>query len=102
MPHVGLMALLLWIGLAAPRPPADGYPRQPLDVEHYRFAITLSDSSDRIEGVATVRMRLLAAAPDAVLARYVPDPTRLLTTDLDPERILTVMAVMLAAAAVKV
>ena len=55
-----LLALLL---LAAPHgaPPADRYPRQPLDVEHYRFALTLSDSTDRVVGEATVRMRLLAA-----------------------------------------
>ena len=39
----------------------DMYPRQPLDVEHYRFALTLSDSTDRVVGEATVRMRLLAA-----------------------------------------
>ena len=45
---------------AAPRA-LDGYRRQPLDVEHYRFVLTLADSTDRIEGQATVRMRLLAA-----------------------------------------
>ena len=38
----------------------DTYARQPLDVEHYRFALTLTDSTDRLEGEATVRMRLLA------------------------------------------
>jgi aminopeptidase N len=41
--------------------PADPYVRQRVDAEDYRFAITLSDSTDRIEGVATVRLRLLAA-----------------------------------------
>jgi aminopeptidase N len=41
--------------------PLDTYPRQPIDVEHYRFAITLADSTDRIEGEATVRVRLLRA-----------------------------------------
>ncbi len=39
----------------------DAYPRQPIDIEHYRFAITLADSTDRIEGEATVRLRLLRA-----------------------------------------
>jgi aminopeptidase N len=39
---------------------ADPYPRQPLDVEHYNFAITLSDSTNRIEGTATVRLRVTA------------------------------------------
>jgi aminopeptidase N len=39
----------------------DTYPRQPIDIEHYRFEITLSDSTDRIDGEATVRVRLLRA-----------------------------------------
>ncbi len=38
---------------------ADPYPRQPIDVEHYHFAITLADSTDRIDGQATIRLRLL-------------------------------------------
>ena len=38
---------------------ADPYPRQPIDVEHYRFALTLVDSTDRIDGEAMVRLRLL-------------------------------------------
>ncbi len=62
MPHPGLVLLTL-IGASLGAPPAtarDTYPRQPVDVEHYRFAITVSDSTDRIEGEATVRMRLLA------------------------------------------
>lgn len=40
---------------------ADTYPRQPIDVEHYRFALTLSDTTDRIRGEATVRARWLAS-----------------------------------------
>ena len=44
----------------------DTYPRQPIDVEHYRFAITLADSTDRIAGVATVRIRLLRTEIRAV------------------------------------
>lgn len=40
---------------------ADPYPRQPIDVEHYRFALRLADSTDRIDGEATVRLRLLTA-----------------------------------------
>ena len=42
-------------------PLLDSYARQPIDVEHYRFALTLSDSTDRVAGEATVRLRLLAA-----------------------------------------
>ncbi|MDA1305947.1 MAG: M1 family aminopeptidase [Acidobacteria bacterium] len=45
---------------------ADTYPRQPLDVEHYRFALTLSDATDQIAGEATVRVRMLAAGVPAV------------------------------------
>ncbi len=41
--------------------PFDTYARQPIDVAHYRFALTLTDSTDRIVGEATVRMQLLAA-----------------------------------------
>jgi len=58
MPHA-LVSLLL-LAAAAAAPAADNYPRQPLDVEHYRFALTLTDSTDRIAGEATVRLRLLA------------------------------------------
>ena len=54
------VAALLLIAAAGVSGRRDTYPRQPLDVEHYRFAITLADSTDRIVGVATVRMRLLA------------------------------------------
>lgn len=50
---------LLWAS-AGGSSPADTYPRQPVDIEHYRFALTLADSTDRISGLATVRMRLLA------------------------------------------
>ena len=55
---VSLVSLLLIATGFAPR--VDTYVRQPLDVEHYRFALTLTDSTDRIAGEATVRMRLLA------------------------------------------
>jgi aminopeptidase N len=56
-----LAALLLWFpATTAPTVSSDGYPLQTVDVEHYRFALTLSDSTDSIAGVATVRMHLLA------------------------------------------
>jgi aminopeptidase N len=51
-----LPSLLLALAL----PVADTYPRQPLDVEHYTFALVLSDSSNRVDGTATVRMRFTA------------------------------------------
>jgi len=52
-------ALFLILAAGAMRP-ADTYPRQALDVEHYRFAVTVADSTDRITGVATIRIRLIA------------------------------------------
>jgi aminopeptidase N len=55
-----LTSLLLGAGLlATPSGPLrDTYPRQPgVDLEHYRFALTLTDSSDAIRGEATVSVR---------------------------------------------
>ena len=51
---------LLFVAHATSLPPAaaDTYPRQPLDVEHYRFALQLTDSADRIEGIATVLLKV--------------------------------------------
>ena len=46
--------------------PLDSYPRQPVDVAHYRFALTLADSTDRISGVATIALRVLRAGVTAV------------------------------------
>lgn len=40
---------------------ADTYPRQPIDVIHYKFALTLSDATDEIGGEATVDVRFLVA-----------------------------------------
>lgn len=56
-------------GAALRSPPTahrDTYPRQPVDVQHYRFMLTLSDSTDRIDGEATVRMALLASDVRAI------------------------------------
>ena len=61
-----LFAFLLLGPFVARAPAADGYRRQPVDVEHYAFALTLADSTDRIVGEATVRMRLLAAGMTTV------------------------------------
>ena len=50
-----LLALSLTVcGTAGPIVARDTYPRQPIDVEHYRFAVTLGDDTDRITGVAVV------------------------------------------------
>ncbi len=56
-------AALLGSLVATPR---DTYVRQPVDVEHYRFALTLVDSTDRIGGVATIAMRVLQAGVTSV------------------------------------
>jgi len=62
---VNLFTALILILAAGAERPADTYPRQALDVEHYRFALTLADSTDRITAVATIRMKLLS--PDLKL-----------------------------------
>ena len=46
---------------------ADPYVRQPIDVDHYRFALTLADSTDRIVGSAGIRFRVLAAGVTQVV-----------------------------------
>jgi aminopeptidase N len=61
-----LPVLVLAAALATAPLGADTYPRQPLDVEHYRFAITMTDASDRITGEATVRLRWLASGVQTV------------------------------------
>jgi len=76
MPRRPLILLLLFVGAAAASLAADTYPRQPLDVEHYRFAIALSDDTDRIAGEATVRLRLTATGVREVsldLANVTPE-----------------------------
>ncbi len=55
-----LSCLLLGAGLVATTTGTarDTYPRQPgVDVDHYRFALTLSDSTDAIRGETTVSVR---------------------------------------------
>jgi aminopeptidase N len=59
-----ILQFLLAVALGAPA--RDTYPRQPLDAEHYRFALTLSDSVDRIEGEAKVRLRMLTSGATSV------------------------------------
>jgi len=53
-----LATLLFAVPARAQNAPAS--PRDGIDVERYRFALTLSDDSDRIEGGARVRVRFLA------------------------------------------
>jgi aminopeptidase N len=58
---VMLLRVLLLLVCSVRAVRADPYVRQPIDVEHYRFALTLTDSSDRISGEAMIRFRLLKA-----------------------------------------
>lgn len=60
----GLILAQFWAALFTA--PVDGYARQPLDVEHYRFVLQLADSSDRLIGEAHLRIRLLASAVPTV------------------------------------
>ncbi len=60
--HTGMLALMC---LSLGHPP-DTYARQPVDVQHYRFALTLSDSTDQLLGDATLRMRVLNAGVKSV------------------------------------
>lgn len=67
------LALLCLLGTSLA---ADTYPRQPIDLEHYRFALTLSDTTDRILGEATIRLQVLEAGVTSVsldLASASPD-----------------------------
>ena len=57
---------LLVMAFSATTLVADTYPRQPLDVEHYRFALTLADTTDSIAGEAAVRLRMLQAGVRSV------------------------------------
>jgi aminopeptidase N len=59
-----LLALVVFTAPLA----ADTYPRQPgVDAIHYRFALTLADSSPQISGEATVTLRLIGEAREIVL-----------------------------------
>jgi aminopeptidase N len=63
MPRNPQLCVPIWLAFAAAGRvalSADTYPRQPIDIEHYGFALTLADTTDRIEGHAIVRLRALA------------------------------------------
>jgi aminopeptidase N len=64
-PHAMKTACLLLAGVALSSLTlaADTYPRQPaVDAIHYRFALTLSEESTRIDAEATATLRLVAPA----------------------------------------
>jgi len=70
-------ALLVGVALTVALPAAaDTYPRQPgVDILHYVFRVTLGDTSDAIQGEATVRLRFLSAGLRE-LALDLTSPTR--------------------------
>ncbi len=56
-----VLAALVFLSTVGPRPASDPYPRRVgIDVEHYRFELTLSDESDEIVGRAAVTVRFTA------------------------------------------
>lgn len=56
------MVLLLFLSLIAAPPFDDRYPRNPnVDVLHYSFSLSLSDTDDRIAGLARVSVRFRRA-----------------------------------------
>jgi aminopeptidase N len=60
--------VLLWVGTATaqPAPGPAAKPQPGIDVQDYDFALTLSDTTDRIEGTATVRLRVTTDTLSAV------------------------------------
>jgi aminopeptidase N len=60
MPFRPMVFALLSTLLVPGTPRTDAYERQPVQVQHYRFALTLADSTDRIRGEATVRVQFTA------------------------------------------
>ena len=57
-----IIRAMLLVAAAPAGSPRDTYPKNyGIDVEHYTFTITLSDATDVIRGVATIRARFVAA-----------------------------------------
>ena len=61
-------SVLCWGGVAAAQPAAGpaAKPQPGIDVQNYDFALTLSDTTDRIAGTATVRLRVTTDTLSAV------------------------------------
>ena len=60
--HAATLSLLLdsLLFCNAPLVAGDGYPRQPaFDIQHYRLQISISDTTDAIEGKAEVQVRVV-------------------------------------------
>src|SRR5437016_4667964 len=63
----GSIAAVLWSCFSPPPAAADNYPRQPgVDVQHYVFRVSLSDTGDEIAGETTATIRFVRAGIDRV------------------------------------
>jgi len=66
---------------AQPAPGPAARPQPGIDVQDYDFALTLSDTTDRIEGTATVRLRVRTDTLTAIRLDLVGPPDRLGSPD---------------------
>ena len=70
-------AVLCWVEMAGAQPVGRGPATRPqpgIDVQDYDFHLTLSDTTDRIEGTATVRVRITSDTLTAVRLDLVGPP----------------------------
>jgi aminopeptidase N len=82
-----LLALLVASARAQSHPPGAAF-----DVLHYRFALTLSDETDRIEGEATVEVAILEDETDEIVLDLIgprPDGTGMTVTEVRTEIAVT-------------
>ncbi|MFB6247736.1 MAG: M1 family metallopeptidase [Salinibacter sp.] len=71
-------SVLFWVSTACgqPRPGPAARPQPGIDVQDYNFRLTLSDTTDRIEGAATVRLRVTTDTLTAIRLDLVGPPDR--------------------------
>ena len=79
----GSVLFLASTACAQPRPGPAARPQPGIDVQDYDFALTLSDTTDRIEGTATLRVRVVADTLSALRLDLVGPPDRLGPADGD-------------------
>ena len=72
-------SILFWAGTACaqPRPGPAARPQPGIDVQDYDFGLTLSDTTDRIEGTATVRLQVTTDTLTAIRLDLIGPPDRL-------------------------
>jgi aminopeptidase N len=91
---LGGSVLLCWAGTACaqPAPGPAARPQPGIDVQDYDFALTLSDTTDRIEGTATVRLRVTTDTLTAIRLDLVGPPDRMGAAGETGMRVASVMA----------